>query len=173
MLPDGSVEADVPVPSTPSTTPSTRSGDAARGTWAGVPDRLRVRGLRWTPQRRILVDVLSRTEGHVTGAELVERCRAVDPGTIPSTVYRTLDVLEELGVISHSHSADGREEFHVLPEAEHGHLICQGCGRQDELTATDPGVIAALDAFERERGFAIDVSHLTLSGRCPTCRESA
>ena len=78
------------------------------GAWAGVPDRLRARGLRWTPQRRILVEVLSRSDGHVTGAELVERCRAVDPGTIPSTVYRTLDVLEDLGVLRHSHGADGR-----------------------------------------------------------------
>lgn len=143
-----------------------------RTVWGDVPRLLRDRGLRWTPQRRILVDVLSRTAGHVTGAELVERCRALDPGTIPSTVYRTLDVLEDLGVVSHSHAADGREEFHVLPEAEHGHLVCQGCGSQAELTASDPAVAAALDAFERERGFAIDVSHLTLSGRCPACREA-
>jgi Fur family transcriptional regulator, ferric uptake regulator len=151
--------------------PAPTSG-TERGPWARVPERLRARGLRWTPQRRILVDVLSRTDGHVTGAELVERCRALDPGTIPSTVYRTLDVLEELGVVSHSHAADGREEFHVLPEVEHGHLVCQGCGSQAELTATDPAVAVALEAFERERGFAIDVSHLTLSGRCPDCRAS-
>ena len=95
--------------------------------WAGVRDRLRARGLRWTPQRRTLIEVLSQTDGHVTGAELVERCREVDPATIPSTVYRTLDVLEELGLLSHSHAADGREEFHVLPAAVHGHLHCIGC----------------------------------------------
>ena len=97
------------------------------------PGRLRARGLRWTPQRRVLVEVLSRTDGHVTGADLVERCRELDPGTIPSTVYRTLDVLEELGVLSHSHGLDGREEFHVLPEAEHGHLYCRGCGGEWDL----------------------------------------
>ena len=73
----------------------------------------------------ILVEVLSEVDGHVTGAELVERCRMRDPDTIPSTVYRTLDVLEELGVIRHSHGADGREEFHVLPAAEHAHLYCR------------------------------------------------
>jgi Fur family ferric uptake transcriptional regulator len=141
------------------------------GLWAGVPERLRARGLRWTPQRRVLVDVLSRTDGHVTGAELVERCREVDPGTIPSTVYRTLDVLEELGVLSHSHAPDGREEFHVLPEAEHGHLICQHCGTQTELTVREPDVAAVLAAFGEARGFAVDVSHLTVSGRCADCRE--
>jgi Fur family ferric uptake transcriptional regulator len=138
--------------------------------WSGVPDRLRARGLRWTPQRRILVEVLAATDGHVTGAALVERCRALDPGTIPSTVYRTLDVLEELGVVSHSHAADGREEFHVLPVVEHGHLYCRRCGAQSELAADDPAVVAATSAFEAERGFEIDLSHLTLIGRCATCR---
>jgi Fur family ferric uptake transcriptional regulator len=140
------------------------------GSWSLVPDRLRARGLRWTPQRRILVEVLAGTDGHVTGAELVERCRALDPGTIPSTVYRTLDVLEELGVVSHSHGADGREEFHVLPVVEHGHLYCRRCGAQSELAADDPAVLAATTAFDTERGFEIDLSHLTLIGRCATCR---
>jgi Fur family transcriptional regulator, ferric uptake regulator len=139
-------------------------------TWSGIPDRLRARGLRWTPQRRILVEVLSRTDGHVTGAELVEKCRELDPGTIPSTVYRTLDVLEELGVLSHSHGVDGREEFHVLPEAEHGHLYCRGCGGEWDLGSDDPAVTAALAAFEARRGFAVDISHLTLIGRCAGCR---
>lgn len=137
--------------------------------WSGLPERLRARGLRWTPQRRVLVEVLSRTDGHVTGAELVERCRTVDPGTIPSTVYRTLDVLEELGVLSHSHGANGREEFHVLPHAEHGHLYCHDCGHEWDLEGEDPAVAATVDAFAARRGFEIDVSHLTLSGRCAAC----
>ena len=92
--------------------------------WSTVRDRLHAHGLRWTPQRRTLIDVLATTDGHVTGAELIERCREVDPATTPSTVYRTLDVLEDLGLISHSHGVDGREEFHVLPMAIHGHLHC-------------------------------------------------
>jgi Fur family transcriptional regulator, ferric uptake regulator len=152
--------------------PSRHTVGAARppSSWDGIPDRLRARGLRWTPQRRILVEVLSRTDGHVTGAELVERCRTIDPDTIPSTVYRTLDVLEELGVLSHSHGADGREEFHVLPAEEHGHLYCRRCGGQWELAADDPAVVASLRGFEAARGFEIDVSHLTLIGRCATCR---
>jgi Fur family ferric uptake transcriptional regulator len=138
--------------------------------WAGIPDRLRAQGLRWTPQRRILVEVLATTDGHVTGAELVERCRAVDPDTIPSTVYRTLDVLEELGIVRHSHGADGREEFHVLPAAEHAHLYCQRCGGSWELAADDPAVAATIGAFDRNRGFGVNVSHLSLSGLCASCR---
>jgi Fur family ferric uptake transcriptional regulator len=138
--------------------------------WTGLPDRLRARGLRWTPQRRILVEVLAGTDGHVTGAELVERCRAIAPDTIPSTVYRTLDVLEELGVVSHSHGADGREEFHVLPTAEHAHLYCRRCGGTWELGADDPAVSTSVEAFDSARGFEVDVSHLTLTGLCASCR---
>jgi Fur family ferric uptake transcriptional regulator len=138
--------------------------------WAGIPDRLRSRGLRWTPQRRILVEVLANTDGHVTGAELIERCRAIDPDTIPSTVYRTLDMLEELGVVSHSHGADGREEFHVLPAVEHAHLYCRGCGGAWELAAEDVAVSTTVKAFDAARGFDVDVSHLTLTGLCATCR---
>ena len=142
----------------------------AAKTWDGIPDRLRARGLRWTPQRRILVEVLADTDGHVTGAELVERCRAIAPDTIPSTVYRTLDVLEELGVLSHSHGADGREEFHVLPAAEHAHLYCRQCGGSWELGVEDAAVATAVAAFDSKRGFAIDVSHLSLTGLCASCR---
>src|SRR6478672_12482128 len=79
--------------------------------WESVPERFRERGMRWTPQRRTIVEVLASASGHLTGPELIERCRTADPTTIPSTVYRTLDVLEELGLVRHGHSEDGREEF--------------------------------------------------------------
>ena len=137
------------------------------GPWDELPARIRARGLRWTPQRRVLVDVLSRTHGHVTGAELVDRCRAVDPTTTPSTVYRTLDVLEELGIVQHAHGADGREEFHVLPTSDHGHLHCLGCHESWEIPADEA---AALGRVLRSRhGFSMDLSHLTVSGHCRDC----
>lgn len=130
-------------------------------------DRLRARGLRWTPQRRTLIDVLSRADGHVTGAELIERCREIDPTTIPSTVYRTLDVLEELGLLRHSHGADGREEFHVQPLASHGHLHCTSCGTTWEVPADEAAGI--VEAMRRSRGFAVDLSHLSIAGQCAGC----
>lgn len=143
------------------------SGGSARVDWASVRDRLRARGLRWTPQRRVLVDVLARTAGHVTGSELVERCRQVDPATTPSTVYRTLDVLEELGVVRHGHGPDGREEFHVLPETEHGHLHCDGCGATVELA--DDEAADLVRSIATRQGFVVDLSHVTIVGRCAAC----
>jgi len=136
--------------------------------WDTVRERLRERGLRWTPQRRALVAVLAETEGHVTGAELVERCRQRDPATIPSTIYRTLDVLEELGVVRHGHGPNGREEYHVLPDAVHGHLHCKTCGASWEISFAEAGaIVGSLDA---ERGFEVDLSHVTIVGRCRACR---
>jgi Fur family transcriptional regulator, ferric uptake regulator len=136
--------------------------------WDGVRDALHARGLRWTPQRRTLIEVLSRTNGHVTGAELVERCRAIDPATIPSTVYRTLDVLEEIGFVSHSHASDGREQFHVLPVIEHGHLECRRCHASWEIPIEEAAELVS--ALERSRGFAVDLNHLSILGLCATCR---
>jgi Fur family transcriptional regulator, ferric uptake regulator len=139
--------------------------------WSEIRDELRSRGLRWTPQRRLILDVLAATEGHVTGSEIVDRCRERDPETTPSTVYRTLDVLEELGYLSHSHGTDGREEFHVLPQSEHAHLQCESCGGSWEI---DPAEADALvRALEEARDFHIHIGHLTIAGRCGDCARSA
>lgn len=135
--------------------------------WSAMRDQFRARGLRWTPQRRTIVDVLAASRGHVTGGEIVERCRERDPGTTPSTVYRTLDVLEELGYLHHSHGADGREEFHVLPESRHAHLQCETCGRSWEI---EPAEAAGLvGGLERSRGFRVHLGHLTIAGQCSDC----
>ena len=133
----------------------------------GIPGRLRQHGLRWTSQRATLLTVLQATEGHVTGSQLVDRCREIEPATTPSTVYRTLDALESLGVISHSHGLDGRKEFHVRPLAEHGHLICSTCGGDEELPVDEAQTF--LGALRQDRGFDARVDHLTVIGRCRSC----
>jgi Fur family transcriptional regulator, ferric uptake regulator len=139
--------------------------------WSQVRDELRSRGLRWTPQRRLILEVLAATHGHVTGSEIVERCRERDAETTPSTVYRTLDVLEDLGYLHHSHGADGREEFHVLPETEHAHLQCEGCGRSWEIEPTEAAGL--MRGLERSRGFTVHLGHLTIAGQCAECGGAA
>lgn len=124
--------------------------------------------MRWTPQRRLLLGVLQETDGHVTATELIERCRQADPNTTPSTIYRTLDTLEEIGLLRHAHGVDGREEYHVLPETEHGHLHCIDCGQAWEIEADEAAGL--LTALHRDRGFEVDLTHLTVVGRCTDCR---
>lgn len=143
--------------------------DVPEVTWDEVRERLHERGLRWTPQRRLLVDVLARTDGHITGAELVELCRQQDPEVTPSTVYRTLDVLEDIGLIRHAHGLDGREEFHVRPAREHGHVHCSVCHRAWEIGAEEVADLAG--ELEAGRGFRMDLGHLSIVGVCRECRE--
>ncbi len=148
------------------------AGDASSAQdWADARDALRERGLRWTPQRRLILEALAEATGrHITGAGLVERCRARDTATIPSTVYRTLDVLEELGYVRHSHGADGREEYHVLPAAEHAHLRCLGFGVEFEIGREEAQeLVGRLGA---SRGFTVDLSHVMIGGRCRGCEPS-
>jgi len=137
--------------------------------WRSLPERLRAQGLRWTPQRETVVGVLAASDGHLTGAELVERCRSVNPTTIASTVYRTLDALEELGLVQHGHGADGREEYHVRPTGEHGHRYCARCGRHWDIELGTAAGAAIAAAFASD-GFEVDLSHVTVVGHCDTCR---
>jgi len=150
---------------------SPRRPAAGPDPWSAIRAELHSRGLRWTPQRRLILDVLAGARGHVTGSAIVEGCRARDPAVTPSTVYRTLDVLEDLGVVHHSHGSDGREEFHVLPEAEHAHLQCSRCGGTWEVS---PGETASLvRELGTSRGFRVDVGHLTIAGLCAGCGKGA
>jgi Fur family ferric uptake transcriptional regulator len=135
--------------------------------WTDAKVSLREHGLRWTPQRRLILEVLAETTGHITGAEVVERCRARDTATTPSTVYRTLDVLEELGYVRHSHGADGREEYHILPAAEHAHLRCLGCGAAVDIGRDEAQeLVGNLGA---RHGFQVVLSHVMIGGYCPGC----
>lgn len=144
--------------------------EALPAPWTSVDERLRARGLRWTPQRRTVIEVLADADGHVTGADLVERCRSRDPATIASTVYRTLDVLEDLGLVRHGHGPDGREEYHVLPVEDHGHLHCEACGDTRQMSEAEATAVAG--AVRGAGGFEIDIGHVTLVGRCAACAAS-
>jgi Fur family ferric uptake transcriptional regulator len=146
-------------------------GPSAEPRFPDVREHLRRAGMRWTPQRRLILEVLDTTAGHVTGSDLVERCRSIDPATTPSTVYRTLRVLEDVGLVRHAHGADGREEFHVRPADEHGHLHCEVCGQSWEIGSAEAA--ATIEAFRSDRGFEVDLSHLTVVGRCRACATAA
>ena len=144
---------------------SDRTDEAA---WELVRERLHAQGLRWTPQRRTLVDVLE-SDGRPRHRDpsSSSAAAALDPTTTPSTVYRTLDVLEDLGYVSHHHGVDGREEFHVLPTEEHGHLHCRSCGASWEILAREAERSPARST--PAAAFTVTASHITITGRCAAC----
>ncbi len=145
-------------------------GSSTGATAEAVRDDLRRAGMRWTPQRRIVLEAIKSTDGHITGSELVDRCRSLDPATTPSTVYRTLRVLEDLGVVQHAHGRDGREEFQIRPAEAHGHLHCSSCGQSWEISPDDAA--RTVHAFRENLGFEIDLSHLSIGGTCASCTKS-
>ena len=92
--------------------------------------------------------------------------RGADPGQAvnASTVYRTLEVLEELGLVRHAHLSDRAPTYHSAREPEHFHLVCRNCQR---VRSVEPDVATALVARLRaEHGFAVDLGHLAIFGNC-------
>ena len=101
----------------------------------------------------------------------MERCRALDPATIPSTVYRTLDVLEELGLVRHATARTAARSTTCYLRTVHGHFHCEGCGGRWEIDAAEAASLVD-GASGAPRGFQVDLSHLTVSGLCRECAAS-
>jgi Fur family ferric uptake transcriptional regulator len=114
---------------------------------APLAERLRAQGLRLTPQRQQVL--------------------AAAPDT--STVYRTLELLERLGLVWHTHLGKGAPVYHAS-EHPHLHVVCASCG---EISSADPALLeAAAERLVADLGFTLDVGHVALSGTCRRCRET-
>ncbi len=135
-----------------------------------VLDLLRSRGLRMTPQRRAIVAEIMAVQGHITPTEVSRRVHRRVPGVNPSTVYRTLDLLEDLGVLSHAHLEAG-PEYHHQTESGHVHLTCSRCGAQDSLGVAEARSLHRL--ITRHGGFRPDLTHFAISGLCADCAAKA
>jgi Fur family ferric uptake transcriptional regulator len=135
-----------------------------------VLDALRERGLRMTPQRRAIVREIMATSGHISPADVARRVRERVPGVNPSTIYRTLDLLEELGILSHAHLETGAE-YHHRAESQHVHLLCSNCGADDALSMGEADRLKSV--ISRHSGFAPDFTHFAISGLCEACQPSS
>ena len=127
---------------------------------------LHERGLRMTPQRQLVLDAV-RDLGHATPEQVCAQVQREAPAVNITTVYRSLDLLERLGLVRHTHLGHGAPNYSVH-EHEHVHLVCHGCG---EVTEVPTGVMAQLaERLAAESGFTLDVSHVALSGHCSRCQ---
>jgi len=142
-----------------------RSGD----TGAGWQAALRARGYRLTPQRQLVLEAVAEI-GHATPEEIATAVRRTASGVNISTVYRTLELLEELGLVRHSHLGHGAPTYSVAGEDDHVHLVCRDCEAVQEVPAALlRGVTAKL---VKEHGFVVDVGHSALFGTCRECHTS-
>src|SRR3954454_17295170 len=123
--------------------------------------RLRSMGLRFTPQREEVLAAVRRL-GHATPEQISEAVNGVDV----TTVYRTLELLEQLGFVRHTHLGHGAPSYRPA-EDEHIHVVCHDCRR---VVDAEPALVDELAARLRaDSGFELDRAHFTVFGRCATC----
>ena len=128
--------------------------------------QLRDGGGRITPARRALVSALLDADRHVTADDLAEAVQRSHPDVHRSTIYRTLDALEELGVVDHVHLGHGRAVYHLLDDP-HQHLVCEVC--EEVIEVPDELFRPLADALARDYRFTLRPNHFAVLGRCAEC----
>src|SRR6478672_9229085 len=129
-------------------------------------EKLRGSGYRLTPQRELILRAVEDL-GHATPDEVLARVREQSSAVNVSTVYRTLEVLEELGLVRHAHLSDRAPTYHSVTEHEHFHLVCRNC---QKVISVDPDVLTpVIDRLAADHSFTVDIGHLTIFGHCEDC----
>jgi Fur family ferric uptake transcriptional regulator len=129
--------------------------------------KLEARGYRVTPSRRAVVAAILAQTSHFTADDLVARCG----GAGRATVFRTIRLLTELGVVCRVLLEDGSKHYMVSQRGHHHHLVCTGCGQVHDL---DQCAIAdALRDLSEATGYEVEGHWLELYGRCAECRAKA
>ena len=127
---------------------------------------LRDGGYRVTPQRQLVYEAVVALE-HSTPEELLAHVRRTADGVNLSTVYRALEVLQEVGLVRHAHLGHGAPTYHAAADSHHLHLVCRDCGGVTEADAAlADSLVGSLDAAH---GFDTDVHHFAIYGRCADC----
>ena len=144
------------------------SGVTEPSTYVSALDRA---GYRLTEPRRSLAALIADHDGHFTAAELVAEARSQRLGVGRATVFRTLDVLEELGTIERLDLPSGEHAYVGCEPIHHHHVVCSGCGRTSEID--DTGLRGVVRDVARQTGFRVDEHRLELFGLCPACQASA
>ncbi len=133
---------------------------------SSLAEVLRKRGMRLTAQRQLILEAV-HSLGHATPEQVHQAVTKVAAGVNITTIYRTLELLEELGLVTHTHLSHGSPTYHRVGEDQHVHLVCRCCGMIDEV---EPGLVRPLaTALEQQRGFQMDIGHVALFGRCASC----
>jgi Fur family transcriptional regulator, ferric uptake regulator len=131
---------------------------------------LKEKGLRITPQRRMIVDIIHDTEAHITAEDIINHVQKNMPGVNKSTIYRTLELLEQCGCICKSQSGD-RFIYHSTAEGHHHHLECCQCGKTIDC---EEGLFLPVEKSLVEKfGFRVDFKHMVIKGLCATCSKKS
>jgi Fur family ferric uptake transcriptional regulator len=135
-----------------------------------LADTLRSRGLRLTAQRQLILEAVYRL-GHATPDQVHAEVSKTAAGINITTVYRALELLEELGLVTHAHLSHGSPTYHPVTEEPHVHLVCRECGWVDDVPADTLSALAR--TLQAEKSFLVDVGHVALFGVCGGCGREA
>jgi Fur family transcriptional regulator, ferric uptake regulator len=130
-------------------------------------DALKQEGLRMTPQRQLILDAVASMRGHISVDQVYRQVANSFPDVNITTVYRTLELLEQQGFVRHTHFHDNRAQYERTDEPPHQHLVCKRCGRDQEM---DLSVLEPLaEDLRRRYGFEPELSHTAIVGVCSSC----
>ena len=129
---------------------------------------LQEKGHRLTPQRMLVIETLHNADGHISAEEIYDHLHRRYPYANISTVYRNLELLKKLNLVTETNFGEGRARYHIIDKGHHHHLVCHSCGKIIDL---EEFVLHPLkDTLLQEYGFDADLRHLAISGECGGCR---
>ena len=128
---------------------------------------LKEKGLKLTPQRRLIVDILHNAGAHLTAEDIITGVQKKMPGVNKSTIYRTLDLLEETGCVYKSETHD-QFIYHHAEEGHHHHLQCQKCGKT--ISCNENLFSPVEKSLAQKHRFLVNFKHVVISGLCRECK---
>jgi Fe2+ or Zn2+ uptake regulation protein len=137
--------------------------------YESLRETLHTSGRRLTRQRRLVLEVLESSQEHLDAEGLHARAKALQPNISLATVYRTLQILKEMGLVEEHQFGEGHAHFETTQETPHYHFTCCECGRVIEFDA--PQMVDVLRRLSKQKGLQVTGAHLLVTGRCAQCRE--
>jgi Fur family ferric uptake transcriptional regulator len=129
--------------------------------------KLSEQGYRLTPQRMLVLSAIENSNDHISAEEIYAQVVAKYSHVNISTIYRTLELLNRLGLVTETDLGGGRVRYHPAGKGHHHHLVCQECGKVIDLDET---VLYPLKkVLLQEYKFSADLRHLAIFGRCADC----
>ena len=133
----------------------------------GIANKLSELGYRLTPQRIMVLSAIEDSDDHISAEEIYAQIVAKYPQVNISTVYRTLELLKRLGLVTETDLGGGRVRYHSAEKGHHHHLVCEKCGTMIDI---DESTLARLhDVLLHRYNFSAQLSHLAIFGRCVNC----
>lgn len=134
-----------------------------------ITEILRKRGHRLTSQRVMILHAIEHSEGHFSAEEVYAQIKPRYPHLNISTVYRTLELLKTMGLVTETNFGDGRVRYHTAEKGHHHHLVCQKCGT---ITDLDDSLLDPLrEQLVRQYNFRADLRHVAIFGICVRCQK--